>query len=207
MLPANPRINSPNPRPDQFVFTIAMNPVQLNSHVIVLRPKPSWLGLLLAIRSSGGSGLAKSALVYWGSMLVVLLGLMMAPLTSRAQLRVEVTGLGVTLIPLNMNGFRDETSASQKISAIVQADLERAGQFKLTTTALSMDETSRPDFSVLRERAMENFVSGSVTKLADGRYDVRFRLWDLMKSQDLGGASYAVSSLSLIHISEPTRPY
>ena len=174
-----------------------MNPIQLNSHVIVLRPKLSWSGLLLLARSSWGSAAAKAALVYWVSLLVVLLGLMMAPLTSRAQLRVEVTGLGVTLIPLNMNGFRDESSASQKISAIVQADLERAGQFKLTTTALSMDETSRPDFSVLRERAMENFVSGSVTKLADGRYDVRFRLWDLMKSQDLGGASYAVSSTDL----------
>ena len=125
---------------------------------------------------------------------VLALSLMMSPVASLAQLRVDVTGLGVSLIALNMNAFRDEASASQKISAIVQADLERAGQFKLTNSVLSMDETSRPDFVALRARAMENFVSGSVTKLADGRYDVRFRLWDLNKSQDLGGASYAVSS-------------
>jgi TolB protein len=31
-----------------------------------------------------------------------------------------------------------------------------------------------------------------VTRLADGRYDVRFRLWDVVRAQDLGGQSYAV---------------
>ncbi len=33
---------------------------------------------------------------------------------------------------------------------------------------------------------------GSVTRLADGRYDVRFRLWDVVRGQDLGGQSYTV---------------
>ena len=55
-----------------------------------------------------------------------------------------------------------------------------------------MDESSRPDFNGLRQKGLENFVTGSVTKLADGRFDVRFRLWDLIKTQDLGGASFAV---------------
>jgi TolB protein len=31
-----------------------------------------------------------------------------------------------------------------------------------------------------------------VTRLADGRFDVRFRLWDVVRNQDLGGQSYAV---------------
>jgi TolB protein len=34
---------------------------------------------------------------------------------------------------------------------------------------------------------------GSVARLADGRYDVRFRLWDVVRGQDLGGESYAVA--------------
>ena len=33
---------------------------------------------------------------------------------------------------------------------------------------------------------------GSVSRLADGRFDVRFRLWDVVKGQDLGGQSYTV---------------
>jgi hypothetical protein len=35
-------------------------------------------------------------------------------------------------------------------------------------------------------------VTGSVTLLADGRYDVRLRLWDIVRGQDLGGQSYTV---------------
>jgi len=41
-------------------------------------------------------------------------------------------------------------------------------------------------------RGADALLTGSVTRLADGRFDVRFRLWDVVKAQDLGGASYAV---------------
>jgi len=40
-------------------------------------------------------------------------------------------------------------------------------------------------------------VTGSVSRLADGRYDVRFRLWDVVRGQDLGGQSYAVTQADL----------
>ena len=40
-------------------------------------------------------------------------------------------------------------------------------------------------------------VLGSVSTLGDGRFDVRFRLWDVVKGQDLGGQSYAVSATDL----------
>jgi hypothetical protein len=38
---------------------------------------------------------------------------------------------------------------------------------------------------------------GSVARLADGRWDVRFRLWDVVRGQDLGGQSYAVAVADL----------
>jgi TolB protein len=40
-------------------------------------------------------------------------------------------------------------------------------------------------------------VTGSVTLLADGRYDVRLRLWDIVRGQDLGGQSYTVGAADL----------
>jgi TolB protein len=40
-------------------------------------------------------------------------------------------------------------------------------------------------------------VVGSVSRLADGRFDVRFRLWDVVRGQDLGGQSYAVAPADL----------
>ena len=57
-----------------------------------------------------------------------------------------------------------------------------------------MDETARPDMSVWRQRAADSLMTGSVTRLADGRYDVRFRLWDVVRGQDLGGQSFAVTA-------------
>ena len=112
-----------------------------------------------------------------------------------AQFRVEVTGVGLTQVPIAVATFRGEGDAPQKISAIVQADLERSGQFRrIDAGGMSLDETSRPDVGPLRQRGADALAVGSVTRLADGRWDVRFRLWDVVRGQDLGGQSYAVTA-------------
>jgi TolB protein len=112
-----------------------------------------------------------------------------------AQFRVEVSGVGMTQLPIAVAAFRGDDSAPQKIGAIVQADLERSGQFRpVDASGVSLDETSRPDVALWRQRKADSLVTGSVSRLADGRYDVRFRLWDVVQAQDLGGQSYAVTT-------------
>ena len=99
----------------------------------------------------------------------------------------------MTQLPIALAPFKGEEGSPQKISAIVQADLERSGQFRgVDASGQSLDETSRPDLSLWRQRTADSLVVGSVNKLADGRYDVRFRLWDVVRGQDLGGQSYTV---------------
>jgi TolB protein len=116
-----------------------------------------------------------------------------APLAAWAQFRVEISGVGVTQLPITVMSFRGDDAAPQKIGAIVQADLERSGQFKaIEPGAAGLDEGSRPDMSVLRQKGADHLVAGSITRLADGRFDVRFRLWDVVRSQDLGAQSYVV---------------
>ncbi len=110
-----------------------------------------------------------------------------------AQFRVEVTGVGLTQLPIALAPFRGEAQAPQPIAAIVQADLERSGQFRSVDAAGALlDETSRPDMAQWRQKSADSLVTGSVTRLADGRFDVRFRLWDVVRGQDLGGQSYIV---------------
>ena len=46
-------------------------------------------------------------------------------------------------------------------------------------------------------RRADSLAAGSVTRLADGRYDVRFQLWDVVKGRSLGGQSYAVAAADL----------
>lgn len=110
-----------------------------------------------------------------------------------AQFRIEVAGVGLTQVPIAMPVFKGEEASPQKLSSIVMADLERSGQFRATENVLGVwDELSRPDMSGWRQKGADALVTGSVTRLADGRFDVRFRLWDAIRNQDLGGQSHAV---------------
>jgi TolB protein len=125
----------------------------------------------------------------------LLAGLASAPaLPALAQFRVEVSGVGLTQLPIALPAFKGEEAAPQKISQIVRADLERSGQFRSVNAAgEQLDESSRPDLALWRQRAADALLTGSINRLSDGRYDVRFRLWDAVKAQDLGGQGFAVA--------------
>jgi TolB protein len=115
-----------------------------------------------------------------------------------AQFRVEVSGVGLTQFPFSVVNFRGNDTVSQDMAAIVRADLERSGQFRFVLPVTGgMDETSRPEFAPWRDRGADSLLTGSVTRLADGRFDVRFRLWDVVRGQDLGGLSYPVTEQEL----------
>jgi TolB protein len=111
-----------------------------------------------------------------------------------AQFRVEVSGVGLTQIPFAIASFKGGEQAPQDLASIIRADLERSGQFRgvAPVTGVQLDETSRPDLAPWRERSADVLLAGSVSRLADGRYDVRFRLWDVVRVQDLGGLSLPV---------------
>lgn len=112
-----------------------------------------------------------------------------------AQFKVEVSGVGLKQLPIAIASFRGDAQAPQKIAAIVQADLERSGQFMAVDAAgASLDETSRPDVALWKQKNADSLVTGSISRLADGRFDVRFRLWDVVRSQDLGGQSYVITT-------------
>jgi TolB protein len=132
------------------------------------------------------------------SSLIQLLLLSLLAIPAWAQFRVEVTGVGMTQLPVVMVPFKGEAAAPQKLASIVQADLERSGQFKgLPAGSALMDESSRPDWSPWRQLSAEALLAGSVTRLADGRYDVRARLWDVVKGQDKGDFKDTVSAAEL----------
>src|SRR5690606_22531216 len=123
------------------------------------------------------------------------LPLMALPITDAlAQFRVEVSGVGMTQIPFSAVTFRDNGLVNQDIAAIVRADLERSGQFRFVEPLPGgLDESSRPDLAPWRAKASDALLTGSVARLPDGRFDVRFRLWDVVRGQDLGGLSYPVA--------------
>ena len=115
-----------------------------------------------------------------------------------AQFRVEVSGVGMTQLPIAIAPFRGEAQSPQKIGSIVKADLERSGMFRgVDAAGVVADENTRPDLASWRQKGADAMVTGSVSSLADGRFDVRLRLWDVVREQDLGGQSYTVTKSDL----------
>ncbi|WP_442953231.1 Tol-Pal system beta propeller repeat protein TolB [Paucibacter sp. XJ19-41] len=114
-------------------------------------------------------------------------------LPALAQFRVEIAGVGATQMPIAIPEFRDEARSGQPVSAIIRSDLERSGQFRLIEALAGPTENSAPDWSEWRGRQADALAAGSVTRLADGRFDVRHKLWDVVKGQDLGGEAHAVA--------------
>ncbi|MEJ5988978.1 Tol-Pal system beta propeller repeat protein TolB [Ramlibacter sp. PS3R-8] len=116
-----------------------------------------------------------------------------------AQFRVEVTGVGLTQLPIAIAPFKGEAELPEKLAAIVQNDLERSGQFRAVDAGAGagLDETSRPDLAPWRQKTADSLAVGSATRLADGRYDVRFRLWDVVRGQSLAADGFVVVAADL----------
>lgn len=132
------------------------------------------------ILASSLAGLAGAAVPAWG------------------QFRVEISGVGATQLPIAIPRFRDEDKAPQPVSQIIRADLERSGYFRIVEgNGTALDEASRPVMTEWRSRAADALGAGSVQRLADGRFDVRFKLWDVVKGSDLGGQASAVDPADL----------
>lgn len=129
---------------------------------------------------------------------VLVAGLAFWVFAAVAQFRVEVSGVGLTQLPVAVAAFRGDDLSPQKIGAIVQADLERSGQFRLADIAgVNLDESVRPDLSAWRQKGVDSVLGGSVMRMADGRFDVRFRLWDAVRGQELGAQSFTVVTADL----------
>ena len=120
-------------------------------------------------------------------------------LPAPAQFRVEISGVGATQLPIAIVKFRDEerSTPSLSISGIVRADLERSGAFRSIDAPGALDETSVPAMPEWRSRAADALVAGSVGRLADGRFDIRFKLWDVVKGTVTLAQSTAVDAPDL----------
>ena len=114
-----------------------------------------------------------------------------------SEVRVEVSGVGITQIPIGIASFKGQDAAPQKPALIVASDLDRSGQFKTMDPGMVLDDTSRPDFVAIRQTNTDALVTGSIQKTADGRFEVKYRLWDVIKGQDLGGQSFLVVASDL----------
>jgi TolB protein len=113
------------------------------------------------------------------------------PAVSVAQLRVEITGVGSQQFPIAIAPFARDGQVPVEIESVVRADLARSGLFRIvdagSTPIPENAAVSLPDW---KARGADALAIGSATRLADGRFDVRFRLLDTIRQGQLDGLSY-----------------
>ncbi|MFC3108234.1 Tol-Pal system beta propeller repeat protein TolB [Undibacterium arcticum] len=126
---------------------------------------------------------------------LALIGLTTAAL-AQAQIRIETSGVGANQIPIAIAGFADEAIAPQQVTAIIKADLARSGYFKIIDTGNVMSETTAINYGEWKARGADALVVGSVQKLADGRFDVRYKLLDTVKTAQLSALALAAQPQS-----------
>src|SRR5215210_6715592 len=120
----------------------------------------------------------------------------MAASVAHAQLSIEITGAGGTRMPIAIAPFAGEATLGQTITGIVRADLERSGLFRaleLPPLIPVPTEASNVSYAEWRSRLADALVVGSVSNRPDGRFEVRFRLHDVVKQTPLGGVAYTMT--------------
>lgn len=122
--------------------------------------------------------------------------LLSASFSARATMEIQVFGGAADKIAVAMVPF--QTAPGQPMPALTQIagdDLNRSGQFKMVDVSGTQHpvEPAQVDYNVWRGRGAEAIVIGQVLALPGGRFDVRFRLLDVVKQTQLTGFSYNIS--------------
>ncbi|SFC53884.1 Tol-Pal system beta propeller repeat protein TolB [Massilia yuzhufengensis] len=110
---------------------------------------------------------------------------LLAGSAAQAQIKVEIAGVGSNQIPVAVAAFADESIAPDQVSAIIRADLERSGVFKVIDAGQVISDSASPDLAAFRARGADALVVGSVTRQPDGRFAVRYKLHDTVKNAEI----------------------
>lgn len=116
---------------------------------------------------------------------LILVALLVGATAAQAQLRVEISGVGSNQIPIAIAAFVDEGVAPAPISAIIKADLERSGVFKVIDGGGPILDNGAIDHGLWKSRGADALVIGSVQRTLDGRFEVRYKLLDTIKAAPL----------------------
>src|SRR5262245_55573065 len=115
----------------------------------------------------------------------------------RAQLDITITEPSIQRRPIAIASFAGEgTLGPTAVTSIVRADLERSGVFRaleLPPLNPAPTEATNVNYAEWKSRLADALVVGSVASRTDGRYEVRFRLHDVVKQANLGGIAYTMT--------------
>lgn len=122
-----------------------------------------------------------------------LLFIMQAPLANAA-LSIEIVGAGEHQIPVAIVPLGGDGKLSQAINDVVIGDLQRSGLFRFVDTAdQHPHEPTEVAYADWQTRGAEALSIGTVSVLANGRIEAKFRLLDVLKQSELVGQAVSAN--------------
>ena len=129
---------------------------------------------------------------------ILALGFSLISLPSHAQMSIEITGVGQSLYPIAVMRFKDENKLPISITDIIRQDLARSGYFKNTENGnASESDEGTPNYPSWATRGADALVLGSVVQTSAGQFEIRYKLFDVRKSEGLGGLNINSSADNL----------
>ncbi len=126
--------------------------------------------------------------------LTLALAALLSAAPARAQMTVEVTGVGAQQYPIAVANFHVDTPLQQDLAAIVRADLNRSGMFQIVDAGPDAIEEAAPiQFADWKSRGASTLAVGSVQHLPDNRIQVRYRLYDTVKGYQVDGMEFTMA--------------
>ena len=116
---------------------------------------------------------------------------------AQAQLTIEIIGGGANQIPIAVLPFAGESALPHSITEIVEQDLSRSGRFRAIfvggVSPLPTD-IAQVDFPEWKSRLADALLIGEAKRLSEGRFEVRFRLVDVLKQSQIGGIAFTLTA-------------
>ncbi|MFK7967026.1 MAG: Tol-Pal system beta propeller repeat protein TolB [Burkholderiaceae bacterium] len=128
--------------------------------------------------------------------LTLVVGLI-APETAKAQMTIDVVGVGANQYPIAVANFDSTAAPPMDVPGLVRTNLSRSGVFRMIDLGTNLSDTAQIDYNSLRTRGADAVVGGSITQLPDGRFEIRYRLTDAVRQLSLGGESIISSAQNL----------
>jgi len=126
-----------------------------------------------------------------GGLLAAGAGLSAGP--ARAATKLDITSGTPQPIPIAITDLLGEGETGRQISGVISADLKRSGLFAPIDPKAFVEQISNPDtprFQDWRVINAQALMTGRVTRQSDGRFQVMFRLWDVLAGQQLTGQQF-----------------
>jgi len=135
-----------------------------------------------------------------GLMALLAVGLGLAA-TALAQERIAITRGVFAPTPIAFADFRPESDATQDvardIAGVAAADLESSGLFRIIKPegfrTLSV-KTGMPDFAIWRKTEAQVLVTGHAGETENDRLRVEFRLWDVLREEQMTAFAFTTAS-------------